>query len=147
RSILETFFRGGHPGAPGDSFSRSSARQKAAKCCRLNGARIIRAIFSGASSSDVVRLLQLGFLERAELILRQADELQDLKPLEILSHSIWEVSINLTDARPPRQATKRPPRAAASTTASSTSPYRSTRSLGRQTSVTPTVGTDASGLT
>lgn len=75
-------------------------------------------------------------MECAERFLRQADELQDLPPLEVLCHSIWQVSIKLTDARPLRQPKKRHPRLV--TTIPSAGTRRASRAVSRNASMIST---------
>lgn len=53
--LLEMLFRGGDVRTDLDKCTRSRSRRKAAKCCRINGARVLSAIFAAASSLDMVR--------------------------------------------------------------------------------------------
>lgn len=45
------------------------------------------------------RIVQLGFLTTAARFLRQAESLQDEKAEELLAHSLWCLSVNLTEIR------------------------------------------------
>lgn len=60
-----------------------------------------RATFLPRTAPSLSRLVQLGFLLKLEQFFGQAESQNDEKAQELLAHSMWYMSVTLTDTKPP----------------------------------------------